>query len=29
MIDREKVIRGLELCAYDPDPAKEEENESL
>ena len=23
MIDREKVIRGLELCAYDPDPGQE------
>lgn len=23
MADREKVIRGLELCAYDPDPGQE------
>lgn len=23
MIEREKVVRGLELCAYDPDPGQE------
>lgn len=23
MAEREKVIRGLELCAYDPDPGQE------
>lgn len=23
MADREKLIRGLELCAYDPDPGQE------
>lgn len=23
MIEREKAIRGLELCAYDPDPGQE------
>ena len=23
MVDREKVIKGLELCRYDPDPGQE------